>query len=255
MTAAIDLTCNDVHFRLESFDAWSEEELYLQIGAPQLEHVDSTHLDASTPRYAVDAARFAKSSPEWLSHSVLIMNFEFAHTITESFNKANFKMPDSNPYAAPELLLGLKFMGNQVDIWALGCIIYEIRSGQKPFDMDSSVEPAEAMAHIARTLGKLPENWAQIPFDWCGQVQPVGYVDPDGRPCNGTDETIEYPLMTMICDIDGEETQDIKGHNGKISKREAECLYGLLRKMLVCQPESRISAQSILRHPWFRRRY
>lgn len=92
MTAAIDLTCNDVHFRLESFDAWSEEELYLQIGAPQLEHVDSTHLDASTPRYAVDAARFAKSSPEWLSHSVLIMNFEFAHTITESFNKANFKI-------------------------------------------------------------------------------------------------------------------------------------------------------------------
>lgn len=244
-----------MHFRLENFDAWSEEELLLQIGPPQLEYVDSTHLDASTPRYAVDAARFAKSSPEWLSDSVLIMNFEFAHTITESFNQTYFKTPFSSPYAAPELLLGLKFMSNQVDIWALGCIIYEIRSGQKPFDMDSSVEPVEAMAHIARTLGELPENWAQIPFDWCGQAQHVGYVDPDERPCSGTDETIEYPLMTMIRDIDGEEAQDIKGQNEKISNREAESLYGLLRKMLVCQPESRIPARLIVRHPWFRRRY
>lgn len=89
-------------------------------------------------------------------------------------------------------------------------------------DIDSSIEPVEAMIHIVSTLGKLPENWAQIRFNWCCHVQPIGYVDLDGRPCNRTDETIKYPLMTMICDIDGEETQDIKGYNGKILKREAE---------------------------------
>ena len=29
LTSAIDLTCADVHFRLENFDAWSEKELCL----------------------------------------------------------------------------------------------------------------------------------------------------------------------------------------------------------------------------------
>lgn len=89
------------------------------------------------------------------------MNFEFATTMTESVNKRHF----NNHYAAPELLLGLKFMCTQVVIWALGCIIYEIRSGQKPFHMEYSVEPAEAMTNIAGTLGKLPFNWALIPFN------------------------------------------------------------------------------------------
>lgn len=74
-----------------------------------------------------------------------------------------------NPYAVTELLLGLKLMSTQVEIWVLGCFIYEIRSGQKPFHMESPVEPAEAMADVARTLGKLPENWVLIPFNWCGQ--------------------------------------------------------------------------------------
>lgn len=177
------------------------------------------------------------------------MNFEFAHTITEFCNKADFTTRFSSPYAAPEVLLELKFMANQVDIWALGCIIYEIRSGQKPFNLNDLLEPAEAMAQIPRTLGKLPENWAQIPFDCYGQPQPIGYVDPDGSPCHGRDETIVYPLMTMIRDIDGEDAQDTKGKNHKISKREAKCLYGLLRKMLVYRPESRISTRLIHRHP------
>ena len=74
-----------------------------------------------------------------------------------------------NPYAVTELRLGLKLMSTQVEIWVLGCFIYEIRSGQKPFHMESPVEPAEAMADVARTLGKLPENWVLIPFNWCGQ--------------------------------------------------------------------------------------
>lgn len=58
--------------------------------------------------------------------------------------------------------------------------------------------------------------------------------------------------MEMIRDIDGEEVQDIKGHNNKISNKEAGSLFRLLRKVPVCDPESRISARSIAKHPWFR---
>lgn len=44
--------------------------------------------------------------------------------------------------------------------------------------------------------------------------------------------------MTIIWDINGKKTQNIKAHNNKISKNEVECLYKLLRKIFVYQPKS-----------------
>lgn len=43
LTATMNLTSDKVHFRLKNFDTWLEEELYLQIEAPQVEYVDLTH--------------------------------------------------------------------------------------------------------------------------------------------------------------------------------------------------------------------
>lgn len=162
------------------------------------------------------------------------MNFEFTHSITESVNMKPFNVPSSNAYAASALLLGRKFMSTQADIRALGCIIYEILSGKKPFHMKSSVGPSEATANIARTLGDLPENRALIPFDQYKQVQPVRSVDPDGELWIAMGETIEYPLMAFIAIsvIVGEETKDIKGPKNRNSTQEAKTLLRLLRSVL-----------------------
>lgn len=40
-------------------------------------------------------------------------------------------------YRAPELLLGTKHYGYEVDIWALGCIFYCIRTGSRLFKGES----------------------------------------------------------------------------------------------------------------------
>ncbi|XP_033230072.1 maternal embryonic leucine zipper kinase-like isoform X2 [Belonocnema kinseyi] len=45
----------------------------------------------------------------------------------------------SPTYAAPELILGKKYLGSQVDIWSMGVLLYALLCGFLPFD-DNSIE-------------------------------------------------------------------------------------------------------------------
>lgn len=45
----------------------------------------------------------------------------------------------SPTYAAPELILGKKYLGSEVDIWSMGVILYALLCGFLPFD-DTSIE-------------------------------------------------------------------------------------------------------------------
>ncbi|XP_015183258.1 PREDICTED: maternal embryonic leucine zipper kinase-like isoform X2 [Polistes dominula] len=45
----------------------------------------------------------------------------------------------SPTYAAPELILGKKYLGSEVDIWSMGVILYALLCGFLPFD-DNSIE-------------------------------------------------------------------------------------------------------------------
>ena len=43
-------------------------------------------------------------------------------------------------YASPEMLLGQKYLGQEVDIWSLGIILYALLTGTLPFDDDDEQE-------------------------------------------------------------------------------------------------------------------
>lgn len=118
-----------------------------------------------------------------------------------------FLSPNSTAFAAPELLIEKIKASGHADIWALGCTIYEARSGEMPFRLNYQNEGVEVL-RILHTLGKLPNDWAQIPFRAYGLP---GYGDPAGKPWVGFNRLVEYPLMKMILDIQGECINDPRG--------------------------------------------
>lgn len=46
----------------------------------------------------------------------------------------------TNRYRAPEILLGTKEYSTPVDIWSIGCIMYELFSGMPLFMGDSEID-------------------------------------------------------------------------------------------------------------------
>lgn len=81
---------------------------------------------------------------------IKIVDFGFANI----FN-ANSKLNTfcgSPPYAAPELFLGHKYVGPEVDVWSLGVILFTLVSGRLPFD--------------ANTLKELKENVLNLRYEF-----------------------------------------------------------------------------------------
>lgn len=64
----------------------------------------------------------------------------------------------NNYYAASEVLFGWD-LDVYSDIWAIGCLRYEIRSGTPLFHLGIQNQPSEALSHIIGMLGKPPPHW------------------------------------------------------------------------------------------------
>lgn len=120
-------------------------------------------------------------------------------------------------YRAPEILLGTRYYSTSVDIWSIGCIFAEMVQRRALFQGDSEVDQ---LFRIFRILGTPDEKL------WPGVTKLPDYkaVFPSWPPQNMKDV---------------------------ITQMDAEGLK-ILMKMLIYEPNSRISAKQALALPYFR---
>jgi len=121
-------------------------------------------------------------------------------------------------YRAPEILLGSHRYSCHIDIWSLGCIFAEMATKKPLFQGDSEIDQ---LFRIFRVL-KTPTETL-----WPGVSQL-----PDFKA--------NFPKWTTYC---------LEKHLKNLSDDGID----LLKKMLVYDPNKRISAKAIATHPYFKK--
>lgn len=198
-----NLTSSDVLFQRADFDPWSQAEVYEQLGIPTVVDLpEAWSRGPSSPRYLVDSAQFFRASPRLFSHNIRIIDYGDSFRNKYRGDLCMKQGKPSNGFCAPENLCGLKG-GPSTDLWALGCIIYEIRAGCHLFPFSIGLSPLDAISEIIQVLGSLLSDLSHSSFDV------HGFPDLNGEKIV-PDQPVGDTLSQVVAEIEVERGVDLE---------------------------------------------
>jgi len=172
------------------------------------------------------------------------------------------------PYRSPELILDKKASFGS-DIWALGCSLFEIRTGRKLF-CPFGDEDNEYLDEFVQVLGKLPEPWWSTTWEdrrrmYKDEVNEQGLVVAahvsEPRNNDGWTTTIHPSVPANARSLKDKIAPGLwymldrhpnDDRHRDISQTEQRVFADLLQRLLEYKPEARISAEDATKHEWFR---
>ncbi|KAL2371953.1 CMGC/SRPK protein kinase [Blastomyces gilchristii SLH14081] len=250
-----DLTASNILFQLADIK-WSDQDITKQFGPPVTESLRPLSAEQSVcaPEFLVAPLQISDLDTRHFTGNIQLIDFGESF-LSNSPPATGLRTPFS--YLAPEGIFDAK-ASVWADLWALGCIIYEIRAGTQLFASFFG-GPDEVLRQIVQTFGKLPEPW------WSAWTARQTYFNNnDGKPrdswLNGIPLAVEYPLGQQVRDIGAEDGQvDLDSYSThswleplgtRLTEAEASELEDLLFKLLQFSPEKRLSAGQVVKHPW-----
>uniref|UniRef100_A0A7E4UW94 Cell division protein kinase 5 n=1 Tax=Panagrellus redivivus TaxID=6233 RepID=A0A7E4UW94_PANRE len=120
-------------------------------------------------------------------------------------------------YRPPDVLLGAKLYNTSIDMWSAGCIFGEIANAGKPLFPGAHVD--DQLKRIFKVLGTPSDS------SWPGIT-----TLPDYKP---------FPYYSSVANF--RQITPTLCSNGR----------DLIQKLLVCNPNNRLSAEAALRHAYF----
>ncbi|KAJ5047228.1 uncharacterized protein L3040_003068 [Drepanopeziza brunnea f. sp. 'multigermtubi'] len=152
-----DFTAANILLQLANIDEWSVDEIHERLGKPQTQalHRASSQAHGYTgPEYTVTAINMKLVDSRWLSGQVIIIDFGIAfmeeQSSTDIGTPKNYRAPEFN-FKGPRSISS--------DIWALGCTIFEIRTGSCLFQYRGSPTRDQMLVTTVKIMGKLPAMW------------------------------------------------------------------------------------------------
>jgi serine/threonine-protein kinase SRPK3 len=146
--------------QLANIDEWSIEQIYERLGEPQKQDLSPSsdrRPETSVPEYTVNAISMKDVDPQWLSDQIMIIDFGIAFLQEQS----STVIGTPKIYWAPEFLFD-EARSVSSDIWALGCTLFEIRTGGSLFQYKSRPSRDQILIAMVKTLGILPEKWWSV---------------------------------------------------------------------------------------------
>ena len=196
---------------------------------------------------------------------------------SESFSVSNLPEDLGIPhhYCPPEYVFD-KEIGYGTDLWALGCTLFEIRTGRVLFE-SAGADAYDLDAYLVamvELLGRLPEPWWSTTWE-----ERTTYfedaVDRRGKPvgvrrrretARGARVGSARPPFASLHDAVADglawgDDEDPPGHHNhndnnnnnrrEIPREEVDLFADLLKRLFRYLPEDRITAEEALSHPWF----
>jgi len=136
-------------------------------------------------------------------------------------------------YRAPEVILELGW-AQPCDVWSIGCIIFEAAIGTTLFQTH---ENREHLAMMERVLGPIPSRMARK--SRAKYFDRYDRLDWDEESRSGRYVRKNCKSLYRYVSRDNKDDQDW------------EDLFDMIRKMLIYEPNKRLSLEEALRHPFF----
>lgn len=170
-----------------------------------------------------------------------------AHIKVIDFGSATFdsdrhsSIVSTRHYRAPEIILGLGW-NRACDLWSLGCIIFELLTGEALYQTHENIEHLKMMD---TTLGPLPTtmsrkcvNEVKDLFDKNGRVKWAEWAGNDRKKLRAVLRLtkIEHHLET---------------HSDKEVKPHVKVISDLIYKLMAYEPGKRLTAAEALQHAFF----
>lgn len=99
----------------------------------------------------------------------------------------------SEEYTAPEILQNIPYDGRQVDVWALGVVLFALLFGELPFNIEYKEKPKNMYHRIARGEFKYPEHLLVIPREAKELVNAM--LQPLAKNRITIPEILEHPFL------------------------------------------------------------
>ena len=253
-----DLTSSNILFRIsEIVHQWSDNDVYQNLGSPEMENIRVGDGHRAGPLKVVapiDVSLF--SSPSLLQEDVLLV--DFGQSFLADSPSPNYEPATPLHYLSPEAFFDSK-IGLASDVWALACLIFEIRAGWQLFDSFFNSD-ALVLKRMVETMGRFPDPWwgswqDRHPwFDETGEVKPEEEQRKQGVLLIAAKSTLRQKLCEIGQRDDAPEVDEgsmIEKTGTRLEEVEIVLLADLLAKMLKYDPEDRITVAEVLRHPWF----
>lgn len=190
-----------------------------------LEHIHSrsiAHCDLTPSNLVL----MPKSSPT--PGTMKLIDFGLSRVMDDTGSERNFGIV-TEWYRAPELLLGDRFYTEAIDLWAAGCIFGELSSGQVLFAKQTNKNLLHPQQFNPQQLERIQEVLGPLPIH-------------ELIPQNKFTHFNEFAKMPII---------DVRTPLKNICRDMTPNGFDLLEKMLLYNPQIRITAHDALRHEYF----
>jgi serine/threonine-protein kinase SRPK3 len=204
-----------------------------------VERLDGNPNGPEVLEYCVPPALIFESSEEIAESQIIISDF----------GEAFFQNEKRKELHAPILLLPPEvFFGDHagpvVDIWTLGCTLYEI-VGERPLFEGFMPDRDHVLAEMVSTLGHLPKRW------WEQWQQKTDFFLEDGSWKTDTHRShapYSRPLAERLRIMGrGEDPATCE-----FSREEMASFETLLREMLAYEPSERITTDTAIESGWMK---